>query len=72
MQVVVFSLSQRAADASACFGTAARANAAVSFGTTIAPRLTHSAMLATIAPTVKQLLEDLWTWVQSDVAERLR
>jgi phosphoglucomutase len=28
--------------------------------------------LATIAPTVKQLLEDLWTWVQSDVAERLK
>jgi phosphoglucomutase len=27
--------------------------------------------LATIAPTVKQLLEDLWTWVQSDVAARL-
>jgi len=28
--------------------------------------------LATIAPTVKQLLEDLWSWVQSDVAERLK
>ncbi|HEV7405447.1 MAG TPA: phospho-sugar mutase [Chthoniobacteraceae bacterium] len=28
--------------------------------------------LANIAPTVKQLLEDLWTWVQSDVAERLK
>jgi phosphoglucomutase len=30
------------------------------------------AELATIAPTVKQLLEDLWSWVQSDVAERLK